>query len=127
MDRIKEHVMQEKRGNKQAKAAPQAIGEKRTHPWVLTHELRSGNSRPLDHVEHWLAFLAYLAYLFLVYRSMQPTRSEPPYEMSGLGRLIGALRLLIAIVGIVLIVVALVAAAAPEEVVKVISQWPILP
>ena len=119
--------MQEKQGNKQAKAAPQAIGEKGKHPWVLTHKPRSGNSRPLDHVEHWLAFLAYLAYLFLVYRSMHPTRSEPPYEMRGLGRLIGALRLLIATAGMVLIVVALVAAAAPEEVVKVISQWPILP
>lgn len=119
--------MQEKRGNKQAKVAPQAIGEKRTHPWVLFHELGSGNSRLFDHVEHWLAFLAYLAYLFLVYRSMQPTRSEPPYEMRGLGRLIGALRLQITIVGLVLIVVALVAAAAPEEVVKVVSQWPILP
>jgi hypothetical protein len=119
--------MKEKQRSKQAKAAPQATGEKGKHPWILTYELRSGNSRPLDHVEHWLTFLAYLAYLFFVYRSMQPMRSEPPYEMRGLGRLIGALRLLIAIAGMVLIVVALVAAAAPEEVVKVISQWPILP
>jgi hypothetical protein len=114
---VKERIMQEKRRHKQISAAYTILPEKPP---------RGPGSESNVEATGWLAFLAYLAYLFVACRAVRSTQTPLAYT-NIMRQFINALRLLIVIVSLVLIVVAVVAAGAPEEVARVLSQWPFVP
>jgi hypothetical protein len=119
--------MLEKTEKELNKEIHQALTKKESRDRDLSPSSGSVALRKSDNTPAWLVFLAYLAYLYAVSRATRPTKPQFPYDVTGLGQLISALRLFVVIVGLVLIVVALVAVGASEEVVEVVSQWPIIP